>query len=417
MQIYPLNNKIKVLRIISRLNIGGPSVHAVLLNRGLAQRGFESLLVAGSEGPLEGSMREYAHRQGVNPFFIADIENRVTLKYRDLRAMLRLYQLIQRERPHIVHTHTAKAGLMGRMVGRSAGVPVVVHTYHGHVLHGYFNPVKTWLLRRMEQALAHCTDGIITVSERVKCDLLAYGVATADKMHVIPLGFDFTAFTHTHGMRGDFRREWQIDPATRLVGIVGRIVPIKNHHLFLEAAAHIAATHPDVQFVIVGDGELRERIKEYASELGLAGRVIFTGWLHDMPQVYRDLDVLVVASKNEGTPVTAIEAMVMGCPVVATKVGGLPDMIIDGINGCLVLPHDATQLAERVLYLLHHPKEAQLMSQHARVQALNRYTLPRLLEHTEAFYHRLLIQKGYAFQSSIGHTPLPGTSDMMEVQP
>jgi glycosyltransferase involved in cell wall biosynthesis len=320
-----------------------------------------------------------------------------------VKAVAKLYGLMRRHRPHIVHTHTAKAGLLGRLAARMAGVPIVLHTYHGHVLHGYYGPVKSWLLRRMEQALARITDRLVTVSEQVKAELVAHGVAGAEKITVIPLGFDLESFLTSSAQRGQFRQEIGLNGVVKLVGIVGRLFPIKNHRLFLDAAAKVTAREPATRFVIVGDGVLRSALEQQAKELGIADRVFFIGWRRDLPRIYADLDVLVVSSDNEGTPVSAIEAMAAGCPVVATCVGGLPDLISDHDTGLLVRPKDANGLATAVLHLLRNPEIARTIGENAMMVARERFAAKRLLRDVDRLYKQLLgaraVSHGTAAQS------------------
>jgi len=391
-QSFP-DGKIKILRIIARLNVGGAAIHVVNLTAGLDASRFEQLLIVGTESAGEGSMLDYAFAQGVKPLVIPEIFNAFSLSPRDVKALASLYQVMRRERPHIVDTHTARAGFLGRLAARLAGVPVIVHTYHGHVLHGYYGRAKSWLLRGMEQSLAHITDRIITVSDRVKDELVAYGVAKAEQIGVIPLGFDLAPFISARAHRGEFRREFGFAADVKLVGIVGRIFPIKNHGLFLTAAARIAAAEPAVRFVIVGDGILRPSLEQQARDLGIAERVFFTGWRSDLPRIYADLDVLVVSSDNEGTPVSAIEAMASDCPVAATRVGGLPDLIIDGENGLLVEPRNSEELSGAVLRLLHNPERARTMSQKATAMARERFSLRRLIADMDHLYTQLLEEK------------------------
>lgn len=387
------DHKIKVLRVIARLNIGGPAIHVVLLSAGLDRARFESLLVSGSENPGEGSMLDYALSHGVQPAIIPEIVGEFSLGPRELKALVRLYRLMRRERPQVVHTHTAKAGFVGRLAARLACVPVVVHTFHGHVLHGYYGPRKTQLLRRMERALAGLSDCLITVSEQVKRDLVTYGVAAADYIRVISLGLELDPFLKSDRYHGAFRRELQLKGLERLVGIVGRIFPIKNHHLFLDAAALVAREDPAARFVIVGDGILRPELERHAREIGIADRVIFTGWRRDLPDIYADLHVLTVTSNNEGTPVSAIEAMAAGCPVVATRVGGLPDLISEGKTGYLVPPGNASAVATTVLRVLHQPEMARCMGETARQVARERFSAPRLISDMEQLYLELLGRK------------------------
>jgi glycosyltransferase involved in cell wall biosynthesis len=386
--------KIRILRVIARLNIGGPAIHVVNLAAGLDPHCFEQMLVVGTENPGEGSMLDYALARGVQPIIIPEIINDFSLKPRDAKALVKLYRLIRQQQPHIVHTHTARAGFLGRLAARLAGVPIIVHTYHGHVLHGYWGAGKTWLMRQLEQEVARITDQLITVSEQVKCELVTYGVAPPEKIAVIPLGFDLEPLLDCQNHYDQFRHELGLDDGAPLIGIVGRLFPIKNHRLFLNAAARVAIQMPSAHFVIVGDGTLRPDLEHYAHELGFADRVIFTGWRRDLPNIYADLDVLVVSSDNEGTPVSAIEAMAAGCPVVATRVGGLVDLIADSENGYLVPPRDPDELATAVLRLLQDPKTACRMAQAARVLAGERFTIQRLITDIEHLYEQLLAQKG-----------------------
>lgn len=386
--------RVKVVRVIARLNIGGPAIHVINLTADLDPARFESVLVTGTESRGEGSMLDLARARGVTPVIIPGMVGEATLNQRDLKALVALYRLFRRERPHIVHTHTAKAGVLGRVAARLAGVPVVVHTYHGHVLHGYYTPLQNWFLRRAERGLGLLSDRLVTVSEQVKRDLVWYHVARAGKILVIPLGLDLEPFLASAGQRGKLRRELRLSNGEPLVGIVGRIFPIKNHRLFLEAAARVAAELDSARFLVVGDGVLRSAMEDYARALGIAHRVVFTGWRRDLPLIYPDLDVLVVSSNNEGTPVSAIEAMAAGCPVVATRVGGLPDLIADGQTGCLVPPRDPAALAAGILRLLHDRETARSMGEAAQAMVAERFAVERLCRDVESLYIELLARKG-----------------------
>jgi len=385
---------VRIVRVVARLNVGGPAIHVVLLNAGLDPARFESMLVSGSENPGEGTMLAYALSKGVQPEIVPEMVAEASLRARDATALVKLYRLIRRARPHIVHTHTAKAGVLGRLAARLAGVPVVVHTYHGHVLHGYYGPLMNWLLRRMERLLAHLTDCIVAVSDQVKHELVVYGVAPPEKIAVIPLGLELRPFMESGSLRGTFRHELGFTDGERLVGTVGRIFPVKNHRLFLDAAARVAGREPRARFVVIGDGALRLAMEEHARRLGIADRVVFTGWRRDLPAVYADLDVLVVASDNEGTPVSAIEAMAAGRPVVATRVGGMPDLVTEGETGRLVSPRNADALADGVLSVLRHPRQAARMGGAGRRVAEERFAVERLVADTERLYAQLLAQKG-----------------------
>jgi glycosyltransferase involved in cell wall biosynthesis len=393
-----IEDRIKILRIIGRLNVGGPAIHVVNLTAGLDPHRYQSLLVAGSENEAEGSMLDFALAHGVKPTVIPEIVTAFSLAPRDGKALWKLYWLMRKERPHIVHTHTAKAGFLGRLAARLAGVPVIVHTFHGHVLHGYYGPVKNEVLRRVEQSLAWSTDRLVTVSEQVKNDLVGYGIAKAEKISVVPLGFDLDPFLNSQAQQGEFRREMSLSQKHKLIGIVGRLFPIKNHALFLDAVARIAARARNARFVIVGDGVLRPTLENQARELGITDRVLFTGWRRDLPRICADLNVLVVSSDNEGTPVSAIEAMAAGCPVVATRVGGLPDLIEDHKTGRLVPPRDADALACAILDLLQSPHTARELGRNGQEFVRQRFTVRRLLGDMDHLYSQLLAEKAMLFR-------------------
>jgi glycosyltransferase involved in cell wall biosynthesis len=360
-------------------------------------RRFRSWLVTGTENPSEGTLLDYAQARGVEPVVIPEIVGQASLTPRDLVALAKLTALTRRLRPHVVHTHTAKAGFLGRLAARAAGVPVILHTYHGHVLSGYYSQAKTRALQLMERGLARLSDQLIAVSDRVQDDLVQFGVAPAERFRVVPLGLDLAPLFDVSAQRGVLRRELGVALNAPLVGIVGRLFPIKNHALFLDAAARLLAEQPDARFVIVGDGALRGELEARAEQPDLAGRVYFTGWRHDLATIYADLDVLAVSSRNEGTPVSAIEAMAAGCAVVATRVGGLPDLIADGRTGTLVPADDPTALSAAIGETLTDPVGSRAIRAAARADVEHRFMATRLVEEMKALYLHLLAAKGVAW--------------------
>lgn len=382
-------------RVIARLNIGGPAIHVALLCSGMAPERFVSTLITGTVGSGEGDMSDYARSLGVEPLVLPRLGRDIS-PLSDVVVIGRLWRLFRRERPVIVHTHTAKAGLVGRLAARLAGVPIVVHTFHGHVLKGYFGPVLTRLLLATERFLGRRSDAIVTVSERVKDEIVGFRVAPARRVHVIPLGFDLAPFADAP--RGRLRRKLGLPDEVPLVGIVARLAPVKNHALFLDAARLLAEERSDVHFAIVGDGELRGRLERRTADLGLAGRVHFTGWHRPANEIYADLDVCVISSVNEGTPVTLIEAMATGTPVVGTAVGGVPDLVEDGVTGRLVPSGDAGALALAIRLALarHGPAlhETEAMADRARRHVVATYTAGRLVEDVTALYEQLAAEKG-----------------------
>lgn len=378
----------RVLRIIGRLNVGGPAIHTVLLTQLLDPAQYKTLLVSGVEGPTEGSMRYLAEERGVEPRIVPEMGREISLRH-DIVALFKLIALMRREKPDIIHTHTAKAGTLGRtaaLVGLFGRRKRIYHTFHGHVFHGYFSPRKTRVFIRIEQILGRYTDRLIAVSERTKEDLVAYKIAPADKITVVPLGLDLDPFTVCERYRGELRRELQLPEDAVLIGLVARLVPIKGIHDFLEAAACVAAGYPQAVFLIVGDGEMRQELEEHARALGLQERVLFLGYRKDLPRIYADLDIVALSSLNEGLPVSLIEAMASECVVVSTSVGGVPNLIQDGETGFLVPPQNPGALAMALEEALAQPERWDEIGIRARQSALERFHVRRLVADIETLY-------------------------------
>lgn len=381
----------RVLRVFSRLNIGGPSVHVILLTAGLEDRGYETRLVVGQEAPSEGSLLGFAAEKGVACVQVAGLGREIR-PLSDVRALWGLYRMMRRFRPSIVHTHTAKAGALGRVAARLAGVPVVVHTFHGHVLRGYFGPLETRFFRSLERALSRLSDAIVAVSEAVKRDLVEFGVAQGAKIRVIPLGLDLEPLLSPLP-RGVLRKEAGVPAEAPLVGIVGRLVRIKDISTFLRAASIVHQSLPESRFAVIGDGEERGLLEKQVVRLGLEKIVRFHGWRRDMGAVYGDLDVVVNSSLNEGTPVALIEALAAGRPVVATRVGGNPDLLRDGGHGLLVPPSDPEALAAAILETLRSPGASRSRTQAGRSHVLSHHSVSRLLRDVDGLYRELLIAR------------------------
>ena len=311
-------------------------------------------------------------------------------RVRDIRTMWKLYRLLRREQPDVVHTHTAKAGFVGRWAAKLAGVPVIVHTFHGHVFQGYFGSLKTRVFITLEQLTSRITDSILTLTQSLRRELaLTYRVARTEKITVLPLGLDLAPFAAAPRKTGTFREQYGIPQDAPLIGIAGRMVPVKNHALFLESAAQIRAKRPDARFIMIGDGELRDDLERQIDNLGLRGFVKITGWLTDMPAAYADMDVFALSSVNEGTPVTVIEALSAGCPVVATHVGGIPDLLEGGRFGALVSSGNAHAFAQAILDTLENPPDTTV----AQAAMLNQYGIDRLVSDLAALYKGLLARK------------------------
>jgi glycosyltransferase involved in cell wall biosynthesis len=377
-----------VFRLFSRLNVGGPAVHVILLTAGLKARGYTTCLAVGKESPREGNLLDLAAAKGVECLQLGAL-GRDIRPLSDAQALWGLWRLIRRLRPHVVHTHTAKAGVLGRIAARLAGVPVVVHTYHGHVLRSYFGPLKNALFRATERMLGRASDALVAVSESVKADLVGLGVADAAKIRVVPLGLELASLTGALP-RGRLRAASGVAEGAPLVGIVGRLAPIKDVATFLAAADLLRRSLPEVRFAVVGDGEERPALEAERRRLGLDGVVHFHGWHRDMAAVYGDLDVVVNCSRNEGTPVALIEALAAGRPVVATRVGGTPDLLADGEYGTLVPAADPAALANAIAAVLLSPAPARARASGGRDYVLRHHSADRLVRDVDTLYRQLL---------------------------
>lgn len=383
---------IRVMNIISRLNIGGISPYLIPLTAQLRALGYDSQLVSGAIGKSEGDMTYLAERDRVAPISVPSLGREIS-PLRDMATVRELWRLLRREKPDIVHTHTAKAGFAGRLAAWLARVPVILHSYHGHVFAGYFGPAKTRFYLTLEQFSARLSTRIVTVSQNLRHELAdVYHVAPPRKVEVVIPGYDLASLYALQRGSGDFRARFGIPADAPLAGIVGRIVPIKNHALFLDAAARVRARVPEARFVIVGDGELRADVEAQVQALGLADRVIFTGWLNDLPPIYAALDALVLCSKNEGLPSSIIEALVTGTPVVGTAVGGVVDLLAGGL-GALVPSGDTSALAEAMIAALNVPA-VKANAARNRQTAFDLYHIVPSAARIDAFYKRLITERG-----------------------
>ena len=329
----------------------------ILLSAGLRPLGYETRLVVGTESPREGNMLPLAAEKNVTCEAMAGLGREIA-PLSDLRALVGLHRLMRAWRPAIVHTHTAKAGLLGRLAARAAGVPTVVHTYHGHVLRGYFSPAKTALFRWLETRLATAADALVAVSEAVKQDLVGLGIARGRQdprrpARPRPRPPRRRAAAGRAAARGGDprgrRRSW---------GWWAASCRSRTRPRSCGPRGSCARSGPDARFALVGDGEERPALESLCRELGLDGKVTFFGWRRDLAAVYGDLDVVVNASRNEGTPVALIEALAAARPVVATRVGGTPDLLGEGERGRLVPPGEPEALARAVLETLDESEAA-----------------------------------------------------------
>jgi glycosyltransferase involved in cell wall biosynthesis len=390
---------IRVARIITRLNIGGPSIQAAALATRLVPRGFETLLVHGSLGAGEGDMRYLlpTDANGVEVRHVPALQ-RAVAPVDDASALREIVTLLGAFRPDVVHTHMAKAGSVGRIAaaiyngtaGRSARAKVV-HTYHGHVLDGYFGATTAAIFTTAERMLARMTDAIVAISPAIRRELAdEYGIGHAEQYRVIPLGFDLDALIAiADSDRTQARAALGLDTDALVVTTVGRLTAIKQHSLFLETASLIARDEPRARFFVAGDGELRADLERQSAALGLGDRMRFLGWRRDLAAIYGATDVFLLTSRNEGTPVALIESLAAGVPGVATDVGGIRDVMASDEVGLVAPFGDARALAAHVLALLRDPDRRRRMGEAGRRSVAARYSIDRLVGDIEALYREL----------------------------
>jgi glycosyltransferase involved in cell wall biosynthesis len=367
------------------MNIGGPSRHVTILT---TQGGpeFDCALLTGEPDEREGSMEAEAREAGANVIDVPHLRRRLS-PIDDLLALVWLFRYFRRERPAIVATHLAKAGTVGRLAAALAGVPVRVHTFHGHVLDGYFGRASTSFFLNVERLLGRLTTQFVAISPEIAADLDRLGIGRG-KTVIVRLGLELDGLADHP--RGALRADLGIPADAPTVGIVGRLVPIKAHGLFLEAAELIVRSHPRVQFVIVGDGELWAELHDEVARRSLSERVHFTGWRSDLGAVYADLDLVVCCSRNEGTPVSLIEACAAGRAVIGTRVGGIPDIIASGVNGLLVPSGDSAALAGAIVELVDDPDRRRLMGVAGQRTVRERYSAERMVKELKDLYRKLL---------------------------
>jgi glycosyltransferase involved in cell wall biosynthesis len=365
----------------------------LLSGRRLDPARFETILVHGSLAAGERSMADLAEREGARMMTVPKLVQ-PPRPHLDAVAFARVASIARRFRPDIVHTHTAKAGFVGRLAALAAvrPRPAIVHTYHGHVLEGYFGPTTERAYRSIEALLARRSDCLIGVSQATVDDLVRLGVAPSTKFRVVPLGLDLEPFARVEvAERSRLRAELGIGEDEVVATFVGRVVPIKRVDLLLRAAA-LARRRVPLRLLVVGDGELRPRLEAQARELGIADVVSFLGYRRDLPAIATASDVAVLTSANEGTPVSLIEAAAVGRPAVATDVGGVAEVVTPE-TGLLVPSNDAEAFAAALVGLASDPELRARLGAGARERALRRYSASRLVADIEGLYEELVARR------------------------
>ncbi len=397
----------RVLRILNRLIIGGPAIHVSYLTRYMD--GFDTQLVIGGKDDHEEDATHLTDKLGIQPSYVPHMKRAIN-PLNDRIAYNEIKTLIEKFRPDIVHTHAAKAGLIGRMAAEACNVPVILHTFHGHVFHSYFNKLQTESFILIERYLAKKSSGIIAISQKQKEDLVnVYKICEEEKVETIPLGLELEAFLQEpDSKRASFRKKFLIEDDEIAIGIIGRIVPVKNHNLFVKAAeAVLKKTNKKLKFVVVGDGDMRAQMEQefrrskinycYFPEQPFAATAICTSWLTKIDEVLAGLDIVALTSHNEGTPLSLIEAQAAEKPVIATNVGGVTDVVMHERAGIVVQPNDVEDFANGLLRLVEDPELRNRMGAFGRDRVINQYSYQRLVKDMSNYYLRLLEEKRFSY--------------------
>ncbi len=398
----------RVLRIFNRLILGGPAFNVTYLTKFMAPE-FETRLIIGAKDEHEQEATFLKTDYQLQPIEIPSMKRAIHFS-EDRKAYQEIKKIIQEFKPHIVHTHAAKPGALGRLAASACKVPVIVHTFHGHVFHSYFGKAKSQLFVQAERFLAKKTDRIIAISEQQKKELTVdFSICAPEKMVLIPLGLDLEKFyTDQESKRRTFRQKYAIKNDEIAIGIIGRIVPVKNHVLFINAIKEVLnSTSQKLRFIIVGDGDLRLSLQKmladyniaynYFPENETAQTVTFTSWLTAMDEVYAGIDIVTLSSLNEGTPVSLIEAQAANKPIVSTDVGGVKDIVLEN-KTAFVTPSENTALfAEAILKLTENAALRSTFGQKGKNHVMNRFDKSRLVNDMRNLYYQLLAEKNIKF--------------------
>ncbi len=387
-----MERKVKIVRIINRFNIGGPTFNATYLTRYLSDD-YETMLVGGVPDEGEKDSLHVLKENGIEPIIVPELSRAID-PINDRKAYRKIKRIIREFQPDIVHTHASKAGLLGRLAAKSLKVPVIVHTFHGHVFHSYFGKRKTDLFKRIERYLAKISSGIVAISDIQKEELVVdHKIAPSKKVKVIPLGFDLTKFSiDLQEKRKVTRARFSIEEDEVAIAIVGRLAPIKDHNFFLSCIQMLKkSAKKKFKIFIVGDGSERKEIEEKAREIDPDGKIIeLTSWILDISTFNAGMDIMCLTSKNEGTPVSLIEAQATGLPVVTTDVGGVRDVVVNGSAGFVIKKDDIETYAEKLRLLVESNELREKYGTFGKDYVLKRYGYERLVNDIDAYYKELL---------------------------
>lgn len=399
-----MTRPIKVLRIINRFNLGGPTFNVAYLTKYMSDR-FETKLIGGMKDESEASSDFILNSVGLTPEYIPNMKRSISFK-NDVIAYKYIKQIIDDFKPDIVHTHASKAGTLGRLAAKNANVPVIVHTFHGHVFHSYFGKAQTLFYKIIERYLARKSTKIVAISEIQKKELSEiHKICSPEKMEVIPLGFDLNRFIENQDeKRIKFRNQFGLKADDVVVSIIGRLVPIKNHRMFLESIKALPdEVSAKAKFLIVGDGESKEELLAIAQNLGLKyvwaehvkpdSNLCFTSWIKEVDEVIAGSDIICLSSLNEGTPVSLIEAQAGARAVISTRVGGIEDVVLENKSALLCDVNDVLSFTNHMALLIKDNQRREDMGKFGRNHVIEKFSYQRLVNDMEKLYLQLIDQK------------------------
>ena len=394
----------RILRIHNRLIVGGPTLNVLYLTKYLSPE-FETLLIVGEKEGHEKDAKYLAEEMGIKTVLIPDM-GRSIHPFKDYTAYKQVQKIIKDFKPDIVHTHAAKPGAVGRLAANALKVPVIIHTYHGHVFHSYFNKLKTRFIINIERYLAKKSDVLIAISNQQKKELTKdFSIAAENKFRVIPLGFELAKFHENREQkRKKFRAEFKLEEDEIAIGIIGRLVPVKNHSLFLESINYVIKNSPKkIKAFIIGDGETREALQEKTRQLNISfttvddfnekASVVFTSWRSDIDVINAGLDIITLTSLNEGTPVSLIEAQAASKPIVSTAVGGIGDIVIENETALLSKLNDVRGFERNLLRLVEDDELQHCLGKKGVDHVKDKFSVERLANDMRNLYREFLENK------------------------
>jgi len=389
--MYKYKN-IRVLHIITRLDHGGSSINTIETVCRLNKEKYRTDLISGRTYDPRKEIEHALIQKNIHVTFIDELRREIHLWF-DIIALLKLYLAIKKGKYDIVHTHSSKAGILGRWAAKWAGVNAIVHTPHGHVFYGYAGPVLTKIFVILERITARITDKIITLTDMGRDEHVRFKVAPRAKFETIHTGVDFSHFNRSIDP-DKVRDSYQLPEKTFLIGSVTRLDPVKGTDVLINAMAQINRQFPQTRLMIVGEGSQRTKLKEQCQSLRISDKVIFTGYRKNVSELMQIMDVFVLSSFNEGMPRAIVEAMACGRPVIASRTGGIPSLIREGEDGFLVPPGDVQALVQAMSGFVSHMDRGTAFGQRGKAKIFEHhradYSVESMLNKIETLYSKLM---------------------------